>query len=213
MAVGAAALFLILMAQGSGDAVENTQLPADPTLQTSAATPARLVPESTYPDDADSGDDAAPPPVVSPAAAPPSPRPATDTAPRAPVSSAPEVATPPASRMLEKAGDEELGHEKMLSGDYRGAARHFGREVAGSSGAYTIQLLMACQDDTVRRAVENGRSSPEMFILSTTFQGRSCYRVYWGRYPSQKRAQEALLRDIPSAFRSERPRVTRLAGS
>jgi hypothetical protein len=213
MAVGAAALFLILMAQGSGDAVENVPLPADPTLQAGAA-PAHPDPEPPAPaaaredvdETTDSGDRDAPP--IAPAAGPKAP---SATPPS--VSSSPEVATPPASRMLEKAGDEELGHQKMLDGDYRAAARHFGREVAAGSGGYTIQLLMACQDDTVKRAVESGRSSPEMFILSTAFQGRSCYRVYWGRYPTQKRAQEALLRDIPTAFRSERPRVTRLAGS
>jgi len=110
--------------------------------------------------------------------------------------------------MLEKSDDEQAGRERLLAGDYRAAARHFGKQVSEGPGGYTVQLLMACQDDTVRRAVENGRSSPELFILSTTFQGRSCYRVYWGRYPSQKRAQEAMLRDIPSAFLRERPRVT-----
>ena len=114
--------------------------------------------------------------------------------------------------MLETSADE-LGRRMMLAGNYREAARHFGREVTGGSGSYSIQLLLACQDDTLRRAVDSGRGSPELFILSTTFQGRSCYRLYWGRYPTQKRAQEALLRDIPSAFRRERPRVTRLAGS
>ncbi len=208
MAVGAAALFLILMAQGSGDAGETLPLSADPTLQTSPA-PSR-------PAQAEEGDEGAAPDSPDtraasvPTPASPVPKP---SAVSEPVKPPERVESPRRSPMLEKSDDEQAGRERLLAGDYRAAARHFGRQVSEGPGGYTVQLLMACQDDTVRRAVENGRSSPELFILSTTFQGRSCYRVYWGRYPSQKRAQEAMLRDIPSAFIREKPRVTRLAGS
>ncbi|MGH9870741.1 MAG: hypothetical protein ACREAA_21600, partial [Candidatus Polarisedimenticolia bacterium] len=202
MAVGAAALFLILMAQGSGDAVEMLPLP-DPTLHATAPASGAAANPGVA-DEADEADNEAASLPDRPSTSPSLPR---ESAPPAKVDAA------PASPMLEEIDDERAGRERLLSGDYRGAARHFGRQVADGPGGYSIQILMACQDDTVRRAVEAGASSPELFILSTTFQGRSCYRVYWGRYPTQKRAQEALSREIPAAFRRDKPRVTRLAGS
>ncbi|HKY32003.1 MAG TPA: hypothetical protein VJV23_05655, partial [Candidatus Polarisedimenticolia bacterium] len=223
-AVGFAALFLILMAQNPGESGEAAPMPADPTLADGSLPPVRPlpVPDAVSPSgsveaDQPDGDDPPDKADLRPEGQA-SDRPGSAAAPRspAPAPPAPAVATPGPSRMLDRTvDDEESGRESLLSGDYRAAARHFGRHVAARSGDYTIQLLTACQDDTVRRAVESGRGSANLFILSTSFEGRSCYRVYWGRYPSQKRAQEALHREVPASFRSDRsqPRITRLAGS
>ncbi|MGH6690956.1 MAG: hypothetical protein ACREF4_09795, partial [Gammaproteobacteria bacterium] len=124
------------------------------------------------------------------------------------------VARPPAPPILPpEAPRADTGRRSLLAGDYRSAARQFGSQTAGLPGAYTIQLLMACQDETVKRAVDRANGSSQLFILPATHEGRTCYRVYWGRYQTQGRAQDALRRDLPSSFRLDRPRVTRLAGS
>ena len=80
---------------------------------------------------------------------------------------------------------------------------------------FRSQLLTACRDATVQKAVDSAGNSSRLFILPATVEGRRCYRVYWGTYPTQTRAQEALRREVPRPFRKERsqPRVTRLGGA
>jgi len=198
LAVGVAALFLILMAQGPGDAGEMAGEPG--------AVAGSLAPGPGADDD--TGDSGA-------AEIPETPE--IPAAPRPPVvEPAPSLAESPGSAMLDaEPSTPDGGRQSLIAGDYRAAARQFGREVSRGSGDYTIQLLTACQDQTVKRAVDSAGASPQLFILSTIVEGRNCYRVYWGRYPSQRKAQEALRHDVPSPFRQQRsqPRITRLAGS
>jgi len=205
VAVGLAALFLILMAQGPGDAGEIEQpLPVATATDGGGAASATDSPE--YTDTSEEPDSAT---AVGEAAVPDTPTGAGDSAGKG-------VAAPSASSMLESEPSSPAGgHTALVRGDYRTAARQFGREVSAGSGDYTIQLLTACQDQTVKRAVETAGASPQVFILSTIVEGRNCYRVYWGRYPTQRKAQEALRHDVPATFRKQRsqPRITRLAGS
>jgi len=201
-AVGFAALFLILMAQNPGDAGEVIQ----PVSKATEPLPS-TVGDADDPDDAAIAEKAETPP--------PSPPSMADSSAPAP------IAPPTESNILSEdpGGDRAglrsgTGRESLASGDYLAAARYFGHEVAGRAGQYTIQLLTACQDDTVRRAVQSSRGSADLFILSTRLEGRDCYRVFWGKYSTATRAREALRRDVPSSFLQERsqPRITRLGG-
>jgi len=197
VAVGVAALFLILMAQGPGDAGE---IAGEPAGVVGSITPG---PEADEPGGAGTAEIPETPDIPA--------------VPRPPVAEpAPSLAERSESAMLNaEPSTPDSGRRSLIAGDYRAAARQFGREVSRSSGDYTIQLLTACQDQTVKRAVDSAGASPQLFILSTIVEGRNCYRVYWGRYPSQRKAQEALRHDVPSPFRQQRsqPRITRLAGS
>lgn len=196
-AVGFAALFLILMAQNPGDAGEGVRPVAQPEAQTSEPAPPAL-----------------PPPAASPAEPEKAENPDKDQ-------SSPVIAPSVDSNILNSAPEDDRtgpkkgsGRDNLVAGDYLSASRYFGREVKRHVGQYTIQLLTACQDETVRRAVDGARGSPDLFILSTRLEGRNCYRVFWGKYSSQTRAREALRRDIPSSFRQEKaqPRITRIGG-
>jgi septal ring-binding cell division protein DamX len=51
----------------------------------------------------------------------------------------------------------------------------------------------------VQKAVANV-SSPELFIVPVRFQGRDCYRLCWGLYPSGAEAATAV-RALPEYFR------------
>ncbi|HZI94459.1 MAG TPA: hypothetical protein VFE84_09460 [Patescibacteria group bacterium] len=223
-AVGFAALFLILMAQNPGDAGEVIkpvseaveQPPGQGSTGTTPVEPsgvqsdagvgpggsddsvARGEPGSTTSTIADKATQSPPENAESP-----------DIATR----SGP-VASPGQSSILKSTPGRTGGRESLASGDYLAASRLFGREISSRAGQYTIQLLTACQDETVRRAVDNARGSGDLFILSTRLDGRNCYRVFWGRYPSQSRARDALRRDVPSTFLQDRntPRITRLGG-
>jgi hypothetical protein len=51
----------------------------------------------------------------------------------------------------------------------------------------------------VQKAVTNV-SSPELFIVPVKFQGRDCFRLCWGLYPSAAQAASAA-RSLPEYFR------------
>lgn len=194
-AVGFAVLFLILMGHGAGGAGEESP----PTSSIAGGSEADI-PESPNEPESAEGPDRTPPPATSPIR-PEEPR---------------EVAAARDRDILDRSpATPESGRRSLLAGDYGTAARIFDREVGARPGGYSIQILTACQEETVRRAVETASGASDLFILPMTHEGRSCYRVYWGRYPTIRRAEEALVRDVPSRFKLDRngPRIARLPGS
>lgn len=85
-------------------------------------------------------------------------------------------------------------------GDLVQAARGFAANVKAAPGrAFSVQILVACSDETVQKAVQNV-PDPEMYILPVNFKGRSCYRVCWGIYDSEAKAESAT-RSVPDYFR------------
>ena len=75
------------------------------------------------------------------------------------------------------------------------------------AGSASVQLLIACSDATVQKAVAAVRS-PELFIVPVKYQGRDCYRLLWGLYTSSGQAASAV-RSVPEYFRKNgaAPRV------
>jgi hypothetical protein len=61
-----------------------------------------------------------------------------------------------------------------------------------------VQLLVACSDETVQKAMQNA-PSPQLFVVPYTLKGRSCYRLCWGTYESSAQA-EAGRRAVPDYF-------------
>jgi septal ring-binding cell division protein DamX len=101
----------------------------------------------------------------------------------------------------------------LRSGAYAEAARGFAADLRGTApGQYSVQLLVACSEDTVQKAVASVPAE-ELFILPTSYQGRSCYRLCWGIYASEAQAAAAE-RSLPDYFRrgGARPKVSPLAG-
>ncbi len=199
-AVGFAALFLILMAQRPGDAGELDR-PPDAKIAAAEITDSA---DKAGNADIDAGD-------AVPESVPASPIPA-QAAPYAPPRG---IAAPRQTSILNSepgGGASQKARQSLHSGDYLAAARYFGRAASARSGDYSIQLLTACQDTTVKRAVAASGGSEDIFILSTNLDGRSCYRVFWGSYGTQARAREALRRDVPASLRRDRkqPRIIRL---
>jgi hypothetical protein len=93
----------------------------------------------------------------------------------------------------------------MRGGRYGEAATAFASHLRRSAAAgFTIQLLVACSDDTVRKAVESVPQD-ELFITPVDLKGRPCYRMGWGLYDSEARATQRL-RTVPDYF--HQPGVT-----
>lgn len=97
--------------------------------------------------------------------------------------------------------------------DFASAARGFEANLRSSPEArFSVQLLVACSDDTVDKAVAQA-GSPDLFILPVNYKGRSCYRMCWGLYDTEARANAATSA-IPAYFREggARPRVMPTSG-
>jgi hypothetical protein len=74
-------------------------------------------------------------------------------------------------------------------------------------GHWTLRLEIACQGDTIRRLVDIFKGKqPDIFLLPISLvDGRVCYQVLYGRFPSQAAAEKQLKR-LPPSFLADRNR-------
>jgi hypothetical protein len=97
-------------------------------------------------------------------------------------------------------------------GEIAGAADAW-RGVVGDESilGFTLQIAIACQEETIRRAAEKTRGSTRFFTVPFDLGGRPCYRLCWGGYRSEPEAQAAKA-GVPEFFLAEggRPMVVSL---
>ena len=91
--------------------------------------------------------------------------------------------------------------EILDAGDVAGAALAF-QELAAAEPAsrLTLQLMVACVEETVRNARTRSGEGGSLFFVPYSLKGRACYRVCWGVYESRDAAREAAAR-VPEAIR------------
>jgi hypothetical protein len=164
--------------------------PAAPTASAPVASPA-AAPVPTAP---------APP---APAPAPPSPAPAAAPVAVAPVAAPAPAAVAPASRPSGASGSDRYRNalEVFRAGDLDGAAVIWeGLLAQEHRGAFTLQLLTACQHDTIRDA-QRSLSPQELYLVTKKVNGRSCFRICVGTFDSRDAAARALAA-LPSVYRA-----------
>lgn len=120
--------------------------------------------------------------------------------PEVPKAAAPKVEPKPETKV-----DFSLGArlEALKRGDLELAIKQGAAHRKGlAASQWTLRLEIACQGETLRRAVEFFQpTQPDLFILPLTLRdGRTCYQVYWGRFGSKAEA-EAQVGKLPGAFR------------
>lgn len=104
--------------------------------------------------------------------------------------------------------------QALRKGDLPLAVRQ-GRHLRGTlkAGAWTLRLEIACQTDTLRKAVGLFHErDPDLWVLPLTLRdGRGCYQLFLGVYVSQA-AAERRIASLPNAFRAggNRPRPFRI---
>ncbi len=159
------------------------------------------------------------PEAPKPTALPPAAEPAPAVAP-APESKPVEKPEPKAEPKPKPAPEREVGTsageraEALRKGDLALAVRQ-GERLAKElpKGHWTLRLEIACQTETMKRAVELfGDPKPDLWILPLALRdGRGCYQVFHGHYASQALAEKAA-RKLPAAFRVEgnRPKPFRI---
>jgi hypothetical protein len=175
VAVAAAAWFFLPRPRASATA----PVPAPPTL--AAVTTTTLPEPTTLP-----AEPLSPPPPSTP--------PATTLAPPSPT--LPPATTPPRGQASGSLGDARAA---LRRGELAEAARGFSANIRAAHGSYTVQLLVACADDTVSKAVQ-AVPAPDLFIIPASYKGRSCYRMCWGLYDDEARAHAGVA-SVPEYFR------------
>ncbi len=81
----------------------------------------------------------------------------------------------------------------------RDAATLWRSEISRNRSGYSIQLVIACQEQTVIDTHQLLSYSREIIVLPVTFKGQNCYRVLFGQYASRQLAQAAMQR-LPDIF-------------
>jgi hypothetical protein len=197
VAAGVGYYFLVLRPAQAAE-VAHTSPPTQPSIATLAGAPVEGAPPSAAP-----GPSALPPvPATLAPVTVATPRPTTTTPP--PPTTTPRAQQPPAA-----SGD---ARGLLRAGGYAGAARAFAAELQGSArGRYSVQLLVACSEETVQKAV-SAVPADELFILSVNYKGRSCYRLCWGVYRNEAEAASAG-QSLPDYFRrgGATPKVSSIA--
>ena len=75
------------------------------------------------------------------------------------------------------------------------------------TGTHAVQIAIVCEPSNVEKALRSGGS--RVWFLPMSFRGRSCYRVFYGRYDNDAAAQRALA-DVPQDLRESSPTVVRI---
>ena len=67
-------------------------------------------------------------------------------------------------------------------------------------GAFTLQLLTACQHDTIKEA-QRSLPSQELYLVTKKVNGRACFRICLGTFESRESAGRALA-GLPAGYRA-----------
>ncbi|HEU5182730.1 MAG TPA: DUF4388 domain-containing protein [Candidatus Polarisedimenticolia bacterium] len=139
--------------------------PESAPVETSPATPV----ETTAPHPASS---AASPPV--PAASP---------------ASSPGVEAPRAGAVTSAAWAK--ARAQLDAGEHAAAARSFSQALRPHAESFTLQIAIACQEESLRKAARGTHPDDPFFVTPFLLQGRSCFRLCFGFYPSIDQAERA----------------------
>jgi septal ring-binding cell division protein DamX len=129
-----------------------------------------------------------PPPEKKEPAVVPAPRPAT---PKKPAATAKPAA--PAAPAVPAAGGStyEMGLSHFKDGSYENASATWKTMLREQGSVHTVQIVVACQIDTVKNAFSRF-GSRKIFTVPLTLSGRTCYRVCYGIFPSKEAAAAAI---------------------
>jgi septal ring-binding cell division protein DamX len=78
------------------------------------------------------------------------------------------------------------------------------RRAAASPRAFTLQLVVACQEEGVQRLLDAAPDADRLYVLPREVSGRPCWAVTWGAFDSETAAAAAV--PPPSLRLREDPR-------
>lgn len=87
---------------------------------------------------------------------------------------------------------------------YDAMAREF---ASSATGNYTIQLAIICESSNLGKSMKSGGG--DIWFVPMSYRGRSCYRLFFGRYDTQAAAKSAVA-SVPASLRASAPAVVRV---
>jgi septal ring-binding cell division protein DamX len=84
---------------------------------------------------------------------------------------------------------------------YEAMAREF---AASPNAKFTVQFEIVCEPSNITKALREGGTN--VWFLPISLKGRSCYRVFWGRYQARDAAERAV-GEVPASLREAKPAV------
>jgi len=60
------------------------------------------------------------------------------------------------------------------------------------SARFAVQLELACEIPSLTEAFAHDQPAGTMWVVKTSYRGRTCFRVLWGRYPDRDAAERGL---------------------
>lgn len=88
------------------------------------------------------------------------------------------------------------------SGDTDGAAATWHRMIEESGAAFTVQVVVACQVETIRDSFRRFGAERKVFAVPLQLRERSCFRVCFGLFQTGDEARSAL-RALPPALQGD----------
>ncbi|HEY3057272.1 MAG TPA: DUF4388 domain-containing protein [Thermoanaerobaculia bacterium] len=137
--------------------------------------------------------------VHRPSEAPPPPPATTSVAPATSTATAPPPPPPPPTTTTQAPAPRPSPTSDRER--YEAMAREF---AAAPSGKFTVQFEIVCEPSNITKALRAGGTN--VWFVPITLKGRSCYRVFWGHYPTRE-AGERGMSDIPATLREAKPSV------
>jgi septal ring-binding cell division protein DamX len=80
---------------------------------------------------------------------------------------------------------------------------------ANPTGNFTVQVQILCDPSNLGKAITAGGQN--LWFVPQPIGGRSCYRVFWGRYATREEAQRALA-NVPASLRDPSAAVKPVPG-
>ena len=139
---------------------------------------------------------AAPTPAPAPPTAVPSPR----ATPRTARTARP---APTASPRQASAAAGSTARPRNRQGWLDRAERDQKSAAADRDARFAIQLELACEVPSLTEAWAHDRPAGKMWVVPTSYRGRTCFRVLWGRYPTREAAESGLA-GAPGFFSTSR---------
>jgi len=127
-----------------------------------------------------------------------------------PVAPAPQTPEPPSAQTPSPGAAStpvpagfRAARSRLDSGEYATAAQSWAGILGGEAArSFTIQVAIACQEESLKKAARRTRDSDPLFVLPFSLGGRPCYRLCWGIYETLDSAQSSRSA-LPSFFLEE----------
>ena len=80
---------------------------------------------------------------------------------------------------------------QLDAGEHAAAARSWSQALRPQASSFTLQIAIACQEESLRKAARGTHPDEPFFVTPFLLQGRPCFRLCFGVYPSVEQAERA----------------------